>query len=106
MVLVSSPHLRSRALAELEIAILGVSLGRSRATGRFGNMKMPSLIIWFVSKYFSPLYLSRRLVADDATYRGSYPWSSKHAWLGFGNLCLDPTIRPVVSWKDLDLFVC
>ncbi|KAE8447739.1 hypothetical protein EG329_010133 [Mollisiaceae sp. DMI_Dod_QoI] len=28
--------------------IMGVSLGRSRATGRFGNMKMPSLIIWFV----------------------------------------------------------
>ncbi|CZR62279.1 uncharacterized protein PAC_12176 [Phialocephala subalpina] len=28
--------------------IMGVSLGRSRATGRFGNMKMPSLVIWFV----------------------------------------------------------
>ncbi|KAH8783661.1 hypothetical protein BGZ57DRAFT_885053 [Hyaloscypha finlandica] len=28
--------------------MLAVSLGRSRGTGRFGNMKLPSLIVWLV----------------------------------------------------------
>jgi hypothetical protein len=31
-------------------AMLAVALGRSRGTGRFGNMKLPSLIVWLVSK--------------------------------------------------------
>jgi hypothetical protein len=30
--------------------MLAVALGRSRGTGRFGNMKLPSLIVWLVSK--------------------------------------------------------
>lgn len=30
--------------------MMGVTLGRSRATGRYGGMKLPSLIIWFASK--------------------------------------------------------
>ncbi|KAG0649418.1 Oxidoreductase ptaL [Hyphodiscus hymeniophilus] len=28
--------------------ILGLSLGRSKATGRMGNMKLPSLVVWWV----------------------------------------------------------
>ena len=32
-------------------AMLAVALGRSRGTGRFGNMKLPSLIVWLVSKF-------------------------------------------------------
>jgi len=28
--------------------MMGISLGRSRGTGRFGNMKLPSLVVWFL----------------------------------------------------------
>ena len=31
--------------------MMAVALGRSRATGRFGNNRLPSLIVWFLSKY-------------------------------------------------------
>jgi hypothetical protein len=29
---------------------LGLTLGRSKATGRSGNMKIPSLVIWWFSE--------------------------------------------------------
>lgn len=59
MVLVSSLHFIPKGLTDFEIAIMGVSLGRSRATGRLGNVKMPSLVIWFVSKCFYSLSESK-----------------------------------------------
>ena len=33
--------------------IMGLSLGRRKAVGRLGNMKIPSLIIWWISTLFS-----------------------------------------------------
>lgn len=29
--------------------MMGLALGRSKATGRSGNMKIPSLVIWWLS---------------------------------------------------------
>lgn len=30
--------------------MMAVALGRSRATGRFGGNRLPSLIVWFLSE--------------------------------------------------------
>lgn len=32
--------------------VLAVSLGRSRATGRSGGFKIPSIVVWFVSEFY------------------------------------------------------
>lgn len=32
--------------------MLAVSLGRSRATGRSGGFKIPSIVVWFVSEFY------------------------------------------------------
>ncbi len=53
MVTVRSPFPLFYTLFSLFTAMLAVTLGRSRGTGRFGNMKLPSLVVWLVSKLLS-----------------------------------------------------
>ena len=36
--------------------MMGLSLGRSKATGRSGNMKIPSLVIWWFSTFSPSLF--------------------------------------------------
>jgi len=48
--------------------MMGISLGRSRATGRFGNMKLPSIMVWFASR-LSHIFL----------YLASFPYPSSTA---------------------------
>lgn len=63
--------------ADLETAMMAVVLGRSRATGRFGNNKLPSLIVWFLSERSSYI-LPCRLLTE---YRG--PHSRRTELAGF-----------------------
>jgi len=38
--------------------MMGITLGRSKGTGRFGNIRIPSFVIWYKSKFLSQRLLS------------------------------------------------
>lgn len=65
--------------------VMGVTIGRSKATGRMGNTKLPSIVIWFASKFLRDSSSSREHA--NVVFRGSYSWCSEVARLGLG--CLD-----------------
>lgn len=56
--------------------ILAVALGRSKATGRSGNFKLPSIIVWFVSKYY---FCPPKSSPANTIYRGPHSRNPKLA---------------------------
>jgi hypothetical protein len=65
-------------------AMLAVALGRSRGTGRFGNMKLPSLVVWLVSKLLPSHPGSNAVLYADIVTEGRNMGMPKQSGLVMG----------------------